>query len=118
MILDVGVTAIFGLAIAVPDKLTVTVGLSGSFDGMDKCGMSLLPALEGSNVTVTVLDAPAAMVWPDALSSDFVNWAASVPVSEIVPTFRLPDPVLVIVKAWLGLLLELISTEPKILDDR
>ncbi len=62
--------------------------------------------LAGSNVTVTDLDAPAARLWPDAVSADFANWDASVPVIAIVPMVRLADPVFVIVKTCVGLAAE------------
>ena len=102
--LDVGDTVIFGIAVIVPvpDRLAVSVGLSGSFDGIERLAV-FAPTVEGSNVTVIVFEAPAAMLCPDALSADFANWAASVPVIVIVPTVRLAEPVFVIVKAWVGL---------------
>ena len=102
--LDAGVIEISGVAVMVPvpERAAVSVGLSGSFDGMDRLAV-FAPTLEGSNVTVIVFEAPAAMLWPDALSADFANWAASVPVIVIVPTVRLAEPVFVIVKTWVGL---------------
>ena len=75
--LVVGVIAISAAEVAVPERLAVSVGLSGSFDDMDMLAV-FAPVVVGSNVTVIVLVAPAAMAWPDALSADFANWAASV----------------------------------------
>ena len=100
------------LSLPVPVKSAVSTGVSVSFDGMERLAV-FAPALVGSNVTVIVFEAPAAIVWPDALSSDFANWDASVPVIVIVPTVRLADPAFVIVKTCSGLVLEPVSTEPK-----
>ena len=115
--LKVGVTVIFGTVavVPVPERLAVSAGLSGSFDGMDSVAV-FAPTLEGSNVTVSVFEPPAAIVWPDAVSFDFANWLASVPVIVIVPTVRLAEPVFCIVKVCVGLAPELISTGPKSLD--
>ena len=48
------------VSVAVPDRLAVSTGLSGSFDGMDKLAV-FAPVVVVSNVTVSVFYAPAAM---------------------------------------------------------
>jgi hypothetical protein len=103
------------ILVPVPERLAVSVELSGSFDSMDSVAV-FAPSTEGSNITVIVFEVPAARVWPDALSPDFTNWAASVPVIVTVPMVKLAEPVFCIVKVWAGLASELIPTEPKVLD--
>ncbi len=77
-----------------PAPLTcmVTVGWSGSLDGISKLSLKV-PIAVGANWTVTVQLFPADRVFPEQLSDAMLKGAASGFADAIVPIRRFPPPV-------------------------
>lgn len=87
----------FGIPTPIPPKGTLSVGVSGSLDGMDKEAL-FEPVDVGEKTTLIVQLDDGANVLPEQVSFCLLNLEASVPVIEIVPITRFALPVLETVK--------------------